>query len=583
MDKVLHSSNLLVSLAALSVAVAPLGAAQAVITGALSLREVARKVTPALKPLAQSLAEDLRAGMANPDVTDDQRLLIPQMIEAALPAPADIIGKALNAETLAETLCSRLTDLEHRAPANLALFRRLLTPALTRLMSDPTFATTLVPEFMRAVLGQLEEILTTLTALTAKYGSVVRAIDHIENLRARDLEMLALRFGLDPESDAGAEELIEMLRHKAQDVRKLEKEVETLRARYPQLANVLAEARANLDQGDTKGVREMLRDARKVLHDALLRGALEQDAEFLELEAATLLIENRVDEAYEVLSRAADSFAGVDPLEPARRRVWFEDRDGYEDRLYQHGFRHGGRGIELAEKMVRDALALFSRADEPRLWAHAQNSLGISLQEQGGRADGPQRAALLQQSVAAYAAARDAYALLDDLMSWATTQNNLGNALSMLGEMTVWPIGAVHLNQAVAAYETALGAFRLLRRPVDVANTQSNLGNALSVLGRHIAGEQGQALLRQAIAVYDLALKVRNREDRPQDWATTQECMAFNQVCIANHDTCTDPVPPLRKALEHVTAALQVYDPQHMPYDHQKATALRDRLLKRLG
>ena len=45
---------------------------------------------------------------------------------------------------------------------------------------------------------------------------------------------------------------------------------------------------------------------------------------------------------------------------------------------------------------------------------------------------------------------------------------------------------------------------------------------------------------------------------------------------IAAHATTTDPRPHLLAALAHVEAALTVYDPEHMPYRHDKASHLRD-------
>ena len=67
------------------------------------------------------------------------------------------------------------------------------------------------------------------------------------------------------------------------------------------------------------------------------------------------------------------------------------------------------------------------------------------------------------------------------------------------------------------------------------------------------------------------------------DWATTQENMARLEQARAAHDTCTNPAPHLHAALDHVTAALTVFDPDDMPYNHAKATRLRDGLLAQLA
>ncbi|MCP3970440.1 MAG: hypothetical protein GY717_09020, partial [Rhodobacteraceae bacterium] len=55
------------------------------------------------------------------------------------------------------------------------------------------------------------------------------------------------------------------------------------------------------------------------------------------------------------------------------------------------------------------------------------------------------------------------------------------------------------------------------------------------------------------------------------------------ELALADHDTTADPAPHLRAALGHVEAALTVFDPEHMPYNHDKAATLRDRLRDRLA
>lgn len=168
-------------------------------------------------------------------------------------------------------------------------------------------------------------------------------------------------------------------------------------------------------------------------------------------------------------------------------------------------------------------------------------------------------------------------------MDWAETQNNHGNALSVLGERSVGPKGAALLGQAVAAYAAALEVYTRKDHPVRWAMTQNNLGTALSEQGSGTDGPKGATLLEQAVASYAEALEVHTRKDHPLGWAMTQENLAEAHLALANHPTCTDPIAPLRKALEHVTLALEVFDPRHMPFRHQKASALRDHLLARLG
>ncbi len=62
----------------------------------------------------------------------------------------------------------------------------------------------------------------------------------------------------------------------------------------------------------------------------------------------------------------------------------------------------------------------------------------------------------------------------------------------------------------------------------------------------------------------------------------TRENLALCELDRADHSATTDPRPHLEAALDHVKAALTVYDPEHMPYDFGTASALRDDIKARL-
>lgn len=53
----------------------------------------------------------------------------------------------------------------------------------------------------------------------------------------------------------------------------------------------------------------------------------------------------------------------------------------------------------------------------------------------------------------------------------------------------------------------------------------------------------------------------------------TQGNLAFALASIAKREDCPNPKAYLKTALAHITNALTVIDPDHMPYDH--ATAIR--------
>ncbi|MEO1780073.1 MAG: hypothetical protein AAFU63_14945, partial [Pseudomonadota bacterium] len=84
---------------------------------------------------------------------------------------------------------------------------------------------------------------------------------------------------------------------------------------------------------------------------------------------------------------------------------------------------------------------------------------------------------------------------------------------------------------------------------------------------------------RSAVAVHRFGQqRVRTETDHPVEWAMTQENMAIAEQSRAQHDSTSDPRPYLEAALAHVENALRIFDPEHMSYNHNKASALRDQL-----
>jgi tetratricopeptide (TPR) repeat protein len=144
-------------------------------------------------------------------------------------------------------------------------------------------------------------------------------------------------------------------------------------------------------------------------------------------------------------------------------------------------------------------------------------------------------------------------------------------------------IGNIHHDlgrypEAVVAYRDALAVYTRAEHPVDWATTQNNLAAALQNQGSRTGGAEGTRLLAEAVAAYRDALEVRTRAEHPLHRAMTQENMAIAEFAWAEHPSAQDPKAHLRAALGHVEAALEVYDPENMPYDHGTATRLRERI-----
>ena len=77
---------------------------------------------------------------------------------------------------------------------------------------------------------------------------------------------------------------------------------------------------------------------------------------------------------------------------------------------------------------------------------------------------------------------------------------------------------------------------------------------------------------------YEAALQEWTQERVPLDWAATQYNLALAELALAHHEATTDPAPHLHRALAHVTAALEVFDPSQSPYNYAKAVRLRDQI-----
>lgn len=228
------------------------------------------------------------------------------------------------------------------------------------------------------------------------------------------------------------------------------------------------------------------------------------------------------------------------------------------------GQRDTGTGrLEDAVACFRSALEERTRTRAPMEWALTRMNLGIALQLLGQRLNDP---ALLREAITAM---RDALEVRTrDLLplEWARTQNNLGTALLMLGQ---WDGAPSILEEAAAAFRAALLERTRARVPLDWAATQNNLGNTLRSLGQYTPGT---AVLAQAAAALELALEVRTRSETPLDWAATRENLALVEEALAFKSEGQTREAHLHRAIAHIEAALEVYDPATAPLLHQAAS-----------
>lgn len=447
------------------------------------------------------------------------------------------------------------------------------------------------------------------------------ASEQLDNIAALDrdaLELLAGRFDIAGAHSMGDGAIREELTKRAEDWRKLRAEVDAIPDTYRKLTNLKAAAQDAIDRVDPDEVENLLSQVHYTELDEAARSA--------ELRADNALARGDLDLAYRVLNSAANSFEAVDALEPVRRKL------RYWQVFYAHGLRYGGAGLALSAQMIRDALTAGLETDAPLLSAKAQTDIATSLASQGIRITGPEGAELLAEAVDSYRAALRVYTEAEHPLDWAMTMQNLGNALEIQGARATEPGGGALLAEAVESYRAALRVYTEADHPVDWAMTMQNLAIALKTQGTRTAGPEGAALLAEAVESYRAALHVRTEADRPVQWAMTMQNLAgalqiqgtrtagpegaallagavksfraalrvrteaehpvgwamtqlnlaTTEKARAEHDATKDPRPHLEAALEHVDAALRVYDPEHMPYDHGRATELREKIVVRL-
>ncbi|GAB5446507.1 tetratricopeptide repeat protein [Gymnodinialimonas sp.] len=370
-------------------------------------------------------------------------------------------------------------------------------------------------------------------------GSLTDALTDPAGLSRYQLISLAELFGADSPESQSSTALRAFLTEKAEDYRRLLRDIDDLKNASSRFDNMRAAATEALSELDFDKAEELLENAREIIRDQL-REPLELNAKLSERQAEIALLRNDPTQAFHILSAAADSFSILDPLDPARKR------NLYLSLLYQHGLRYAGPALALAAEMTRTAIASCPRTTEAQLWAGLQNNLGNALANLGNRTGDTD---LLHQAVTAYRAALEVYTKDASEMDWAMTRNNLGAALQNLGTRT----GDTDvLQQAVTAYRAALEVYTKDNSEMDWAITQNNLGNALQNLGTRTGDTD---LLHQAVTAYGAALEVRTRDTSEMDWAMTQNNLGIALRGLGNQ---TGDADLLHQAVTAYRAALEV-------------------------
>jgi tetratricopeptide (TPR) repeat protein len=599
----LHSANILVSTIGVVTAGGALAGVAPLVGGALSITALLGKIRPNTDGLDERVGAMLTFSLNNATthLPQEATKIIPQMIEAGVLSPSEVMGAARKPGRICAAMLDKLKDPEHRRTDMQEAFVRVVKPILAELLNDPEVCNLLRPAFEAALAGSLAHIQHVVEELLARSDETAHRLGVQEGL----LIGVAKRYAaINPNDFDSALAAVEQ----ALEVAAQERERDRLPSNLPDaITAVIARVNAlndrdQLDAGKA-AILAALADQRDVAAQAqagqlrLITKGLAQAVLTADVEMAATL----------ELERLKLDGAGFDAL----RAVWQEWHERGRDKglrfdlevaialarasaeraidadqrgkaandlgitLSTLGERESGTArLEAAVTAYESALLEWSREVVPLNWAATQNNLGTALHTLGQRESGTAR---LEAAVTAYENALLEWTREVVPLNWAMTQNNLGTALQTLGQRES---GTARLEAAVTAFENALLEWAREVVPLDWAVTQNNLGNALQTLGQR---ESGTARLEAAVTAYENALLERKREVVPLNWAATQFNLGLVEVVFAQKVQGPATAAHLRAALAHVDAALQVFDPQSSPFYFDKASRLREALLKELG
>jgi tetratricopeptide (TPR) repeat protein len=455
----------------------------------------------------------------------------------------------------------------------------------------------------------------------AKQAAIAVGLEAIRMAGRSDVPDRAVRDAItrfiDVKPDANQSELTDAIERFEAGYHALEQQLAAIRVSDNLVTSLKAAAEAALAEGDLDKARAAYREAAEAARDkaaepvrtaADLKSA-EAEAHLLALdweaadtaweEAAAMLAPFNPQTAYDLadnaakrLSRHGELYARAGALSAAIARyrglaasaeAHGDNREAASQRnnlgtvLQIHGERTGGpegnRFLDEAVASYRYALTVCTATDAPIEWAVTQNNLGNVLQIRGKRTLSAEGLHLLDQAVRAYRAALTVRTRAASSEDWASTQSNLGIALQAQALRAGASEGLKLLDEAVAAFREALTVHTRSEMPDDWAMTQNNLGLALQTQGYRIGGSEGLRILVEAVTVYRDTLTVHTLTEMPAAWAMTQENIGLALLLMAEVDPDRARTH-LVEAEVALVAALSVYTPEHMPFYHNKATAM---------
>jgi tetratricopeptide (TPR) repeat protein len=557
MKTLLNAANVIASIAGTVAAETVTGGAGTAISGTTSLYELIRRVSGKAPAITAKIAQDLQAELDRHHLTDDQKLLVIQMVEYAPLLPAEVMAAARNPTRICATMLAKLKDPAHRSAPTQDAFTRVLVPVLTLVLADTEVSSQLRPAFEDATAETLRFIAEQVETLTAQVqGAFERAA-----IAEFVVKELARRFvpGSGGDFESARRDL-----EKALEIYTTQQAIGALPHNHHEAIDTVFDEVNRLN-------RLAQFDEASAALDAALR--IEQEAIKTQQEASNA-------RQAAILDRGVDQDRlRNNPVSAAERlvaRLLLDNPPApfHALRALQDDWYERGRDLGLAfDATVAIHLAEHSltRAQPPDQRGAALNDLAIALQTLGEREPGTAR---LEAAVLAYTAALQEYTRDRVPLQWATTQMNLGSSLATLGEREP---GTARLDAAVLAFTAALQEFTRDRVPLKWATTQMNLGSALLILGQR---EPGTTRLDAAVQAYTAALQEFTRDRVPLEWAGTQMNLGNALLTLGEREPDT---ARLDAAVLAYTAALQEFTRDRVPLDWATAQMNLGTALQALG
>ena len=166
-------------------------------------------------------------------------------------------------------------------------------------------------------------------------------------------------------------------------------------------------------------------------------------------------------------------------------------------------------------ELCRQALSLFSKIENPVLWAHLHVHLGYCL----SRSLENNHAQNLDDAICALHSALTFYTKDNFPEEWETTLNDL----AILYRKRIRGNDSENIDKSIALYTLLLNVRTKQRSPEQWANTQSNLASAYL---HRVQGSRAQNI-ETAISLLNQALEVYSKARFPEHWARVQHNLVF--------------------------------------------------------